>query len=138
MKRFRVVIYDREGTVTLERTDSVREAVWTFDKLVASRLFPKRVVVAIIDSNDEEVIETTETHAADDIDQFLLDCTEASVKGSVQASHLYAAYAKWSADNGKEPMTMTAFGRKIPERGIERIKRTDASAYLGMSLRGEA
>lgn len=55
---------------------------------------------------------------------------------SVRAAVLFTAYEYWCKDGGISPMSMTAFGRQLGERGLHREKRRDGWHYVGVRLEG--
>ena len=70
----------------------------------------------------------------DVLGQFLADCTTAGEGLSVRAAELYSAYKMWCEVNGEKPMTGTAFGRRVVDRGIHRVKGRQANRYEGIAL----
>ncbi|TMH34905.1 MAG: hypothetical protein E6H66_08975 [Betaproteobacteria bacterium] len=51
----------------------------------------------------------------------------------VKASAAFADYRKWSDERGEHPMTMTAFGTNVTERGFRKDKAKTVT-YLGIGL----
>ena len=67
----------------------------------------------------------------DVISAFVEDmCVES---GSVQASTLYAVYAKWAEENHEYRMSATKFGVEVAKK-YEKIKLTKGIFYKGISL----
>lgn len=66
---------------------------------------------------------------------FLDERTEQGDGLKVRASELYAAYKEWCESNGEHPMTGTAFGRRMVERGFERLKSRTCYLYVGLRVR---
>lgn len=50
-----------------------------------------------------------------------------------RAGELYEAFAAWSNARGEEPMSQTAFGRRLDERGLRRQK-VGVFSYIGVAL----
>lgn len=48
---------------------------------------------------------------------------------------LYASYVEWCADNGERPMTSTAFGIKLKERGFAKARSVRPISWVGIRLR---
>jgi putative DNA primase/helicase len=46
------------------------------------------------------------------------------------ATELYQAYAKWAEQNGETPMSQTMFGRKLTERGFEKVRDTITRRFV--------
>lgn len=57
---------------------------------------------------------------SDKLGAFIGECCQRDPSGTsrVGASALYAAYKKWAEDHGEHPITSTAFGLRIKERGF--------------------
>jgi phage/plasmid-associated DNA primase len=54
----------------------------------------------------------------------------------VSASPLYADYKQWAAVGGEQlPLTSTAFGTKLSDRGFLKIHAQRGAVYLGIGLR---
>lgn len=70
---------------------------------------------------------------SDVIGRFLGECTKSSTD-SVGAQALYKVYQAWAANEGHKPMSNTAFGRKLAERGIERRATMLGRQYSGLEL----
>ncbi len=48
---------------------------------------------------------------------------------------LYGAYQKWCEATGERPMTQTAMGKRLTERGFEQARTRDARRWRGIGLR---
>ena len=70
---------------------------------------------------------------SDVIAQFLSDCTVETENAKVKASDLYKAYEAWCGEIGEEAITGTAFGRRVREKGYEKVKKQYVH-YLGIGL----
>ncbi len=57
---------------------------------------------------------------SDPLGRFIAECVEPTPNESVQASVMYEAYKAWCAANAERPWSLTAFGRAMPERGVEK------------------
>jgi putative DNA primase/helicase len=73
---------------------------------------------------------------SDPIGQFLATATERKNGVSVTAKELYGGYCKWCAENAATPISTTAFGKRIVEKGIERTK-SGIILYRDIELRPE-
>ena len=52
------------------------------------------------------------------------------------ATALYAAYKQWATDGGERtPLTSTAFGTKLTDRGFAKIHSERGAVYLAIGLR---
>jgi putative DNA primase/helicase len=69
----------------------------------------------------------------DIIGSFLDDCCIITETATTRASQLYQAYQDWCEDNGERPMSNTRFGRRMGERGFDKVKDTYVY-YLGLGL----
>lgn len=72
-----------------------------------------------------EVRKATEDYRteSDILGAFFSDCCEMGAMYSVPATLLFATFKEWAATTGEHPMSQTAFGRRLSERGIETEKR---------------
>ena len=50
------------------------------------------------------------------------------------SAHLYAAYAEWMLANHDDPITQTAFGRALTERGFRKRHTRSGNVYDGLQL----
>lgn len=84
------------------------------------------------------------TRATDDyrceedmIGQFLEECTSAEPSGRVIIRELYEAFHRWSLKGGtKSPIRAKDFGKRLDERGIERLASNGGRYWIGLSLGG--
>jgi putative DNA primase/helicase len=83
----------------------------------------------------EKVKTATEEYRqeSDVIAQFLAECTIETETAKVKASDLYEAYKKWCEETGEEPISGNAFGRRMKEKGYERVKAVYVH-YIGIGL----
>lgn len=71
---------------------------------------------------------------SDPVGQFLLAETEPAEKAvRVNASILYARYVEWCKDNAQEPVSQTAFGRRMSDRGHQ-SRQIGVRFYEGLRL----
>jgi putative DNA primase/helicase len=72
----------------------------------------------------EKVKTATEEYRqeSDVIAQFLVECTIEHKTAKVKASDLYETYKKWCTENGEDPISGTAFGRRMKEKGYDKEK----------------
>ena len=52
----------------------------------------------------------------------------------VGASALYDLYCHWSKANGLEPISGTAFGKRLPMLGVQRVKSGGNNYYIGVRI----
>ena len=53
----------------------------------------------------------------------------------VIAGNLYKAYTKWCDESGEQhPMSQTAFGLALTERGYRKVKSDGRNKYMGIGL----
>jgi phage/plasmid-associated DNA primase len=51
---------------------------------------------------------------------------------------LYADYKQWATDGGdRSPLTSTAFGTKLTDRGVTKTHSERGAVYLGIGLRSD-
>ena len=83
----------------------------------------------------EEVQRATEDYRSemDVLGSFLEDCCIITDGAMTQASVLYQAYRDWCEENGERPVTGTRFGRRMTERGFDKVRDTYVY-YLGLGL----
>jgi len=86
------------------------------------------------------VQEATEAYRLeqDRLGQFLADRTVPAPQGSVRAADLYRAYERWCRDSGDQPMSGTAFGRQMAERGVTKTRDRTGMRYQGFVLPGRS
>ena len=70
---------------------------------------------------------------SDIIGRFLAECTKPSAD-SIGALALYKVYKAWAENEGHKPMSNTAFGRKLAERGIERVHTIVGRQYARLEM----
>jgi putative DNA primase/helicase len=83
----------------------------------------------------EIVRAATATYRAemDPLGDFLDECCTLEPNAATKAGTLYNHYTGWSNANGEQPLTGTAFGRRLSERFTKEPRR-DGKWYLGISL----
>lgn len=73
----------------------------------------------------------------DPLGLFLEERVEKKIERRLPAKVAYAAYREWMAEGGYgHPMSMTAFGLALGERGYEKTKSHGTITYLGIALSG--
>jgi P4 family phage/plasmid primase-like protien len=82
-----------------------------------------------------EVVQATSAYRdeSDIVGRFLSDCCVYDDEAMTRAGRLYKAYQSWCDDNGERPMTGTMFGRRLGDRGLDKVKTTHVF-YLGVGL----
>lgn len=67
---------------------------------------------------------------------FLEERMDLSDPAAMTASKdLYASYTGWCLENGERPMTSTAFGIKLKERGFAKAKSTRPISWVGLRIK---
>ena len=69
---------------------------------------------------------------SDPLGRFIVECIEDAPGENVQASVMYEAYKAWCAANAERPWSLTAFGRAMPERSVEK---SDGRIRVYMNVR---
>lgn len=64
----------------------------------------------------------------DPVSVFLRECVRESLDGRISARRLHDVYTDWCTENGLQPVSLTAFGRMVKERGLE-IVRSNGTKY---------
>ena len=79
---------------------------------------------------------TAEYRSEEDIvGQFLQECTIEESRARVLASELYEAFHRWSVRGGiKCPIRSKDFGKRMDERGYQRMSSSGARYWTGLSL----
>ena len=82
------------------------------------------------------VLAATNSYRSDSdlIGQFIAELCEVRPDAEIGAGALYEAYRKWSDSVGEKPMTNTAFGRNITDRGFHKDSKRKASRF-GITVR---
>lgn len=72
---------------------------------------------------------------SDEVARFVGECCEVIESVRVQSGHLYASYAEWArAQGNREPLTRTAFGRRLTESGFVESRTSNARYRKGIGL----
>jgi putative DNA primase/helicase len=75
----------------------------------------------------------------DRLADFLSECCDRGADCRAPAKALFNAYAAYSDRQGvKHPMSNTAFGRCLTERGFHKVKRNDGYHRVGLALKSRA
>ena len=84
----------------------------------------------------DEVIEATGSYRAeqDTLGAFIDDECTLAENAKATAKSLYAAYRQWCKLHGEEPMTRTAFGLQLGERGLTASRGRSARWWKGIGL----
>lgn len=88
--------------------------------------FPESVTIA----TEEYRVES------DSIGRFVDEHCVVGEFAQAKARNLYAAYRQWAEGAGEHPMTETAFGRRLAERGYEKGRVLGGLFYRGVGVRG--
>lgn len=74
----------------------------------------------------------------DVLGEFLQECCVQDEDSMVRASKLYAAYREWIQKQGHSPLSQTAFGTRLFDRGVNRRRERDGGGrpwfYVGLRL----
>jgi putative DNA primase/helicase len=73
----------------------------------------------------------------DGFGEFLRECTVADRRAKTASGDLKAAYDRWAAGEGIEPMSAYAFGLKMKARGFQSIRTAEARLFQGLRLTDE-
>ena len=65
---------------------------------------------------------------------FFDDECSISEKAHVTSKDLYAAYEKWAKDNGEDPISKTALGKRLKEKGLKDLKERGVRSWKGIGL----
>lgn len=71
---------------------------------------------------------------SDVLNQFLDEALVVNTSAKVTAGELYKHYVQWCKDTGHEPYNSTNFGRRLTERGFEKVRQSGHFYYLGIGL----
>jgi putative DNA primase/helicase len=71
----------------------------------------------------------------DQLGRFIDDCCVVGDFVRCKATPLYTAYRRWADETGEDPLTLTAFGRRMTERGFRKEKKESANVYVGIGER---
>ena len=89
----------------------------------------------------EEVMEATAGYRAemDVLGGFLADCCVMGELFAITAKDLYSAYVHWAEENGEKPMSQTAMGKRLSERGFVSFRsgKQQVRSWSGIRLRTE-
>jgi P4 family phage/plasmid primase-like protien len=70
----------------------------------------------------------------DILGRFLNDCCLIKKNLETKGKMLYAAYHRWANDSGERPITQTAFGRKLGEKGFDSYHSRNGVIWIGLGL----
>ena len=86
-----------------------------------------------------EIEEATEEYRSesDIIGDWLNECTVSGREYETKAKELYEDYCKFKDIAGEKPVTQTTFGRRLRERGIDKLNKGGRIYYKGIALKKE-
>jgi putative DNA primase/helicase len=87
------------------------------------------------------VVEATRAYRSemDWFSDWLAECCDTGNTGTVTSSQqLHASYEQWAKHYGLAPMSRNAFGRRLQERGFERLHTRRGSVFRGIEVRPAA
>jgi putative DNA primase/helicase len=70
---------------------------------------------------------------SDILGSFLEDCCDLGPGLEVGATDLYQSFKKWAKENGEYELSMTAFGRRLDERGFA-VRKAGTKYRQGLRL----
>ena len=71
---------------------------------------------------------------SDILGTFLAECCVLGDAEKVAASGIYASYKDWAVRTGEQPVSQTAFGRQLGERGFVRRKSSGRNLWQGIGV----
>jgi putative DNA primase/helicase len=72
----------------------------------------------------------------DHLGRFIQECCVKGEGFHVRAGQLYSAYKAWAERGGeKDILSLTMFGRKLPDRGFEKVEDRSGTSYVGIGIR---
>jgi putative DNA primase/helicase len=86
---------------------------------------PKEVIAATSEYRNEE----------DRLTAFIDQRCETGAHKKDAAGELYKAYKEWALENGEEPLTSTAFGRRLDEKGYGMKRGRKGRVRVGLSVK---
>ena len=76
-------------------------------------------------------------HESDQAARFAEECGVVGEYSRARFRDLYGALKKWCEENDETPISSTAFGRRLVERGFKKIKERTGVVYTGIGLRDD-
>ena len=70
----------------------------------------------------------------DSLADFMSEKCTTGAAFSAFAGNLYKAYTAWCNESGEQPMSQTAFGLALAERGFRKVKTDGRNKYMGIGL----
>lgn len=85
-----------------------------------------------------EVRDATSAYRTDSdlIGKFIDEACVLAETARATAKELFDAYEAWCSDAGEKPVTKTAFGRSLTERGFDQGRISNARYWIGIGLQG--
>jgi putative DNA primase/helicase len=72
---------------------------------------------------------------SDSLKPFIEECCEEDPNATATSKALYACYASWTEDHNESPMTSTAFGTALTERGFKKDRAGKERTQIRRGLR---
>ena len=76
--------------------------------------------------------------AMDVMTQFIEEQIEECIDNEVRANFVYTTYVAWAHKQGERPVSNTAFGLALTERGFQKKRKGNAKYYLDIKVRGNS
>ena len=70
----------------------------------------------------------------DDLGKFIADRCRLDPAREERTADLYTAYAEWAKTGGEQPLTATAFGRRLTDRGLQQTRTGGKRHWAGILL----
>lgn len=72
---------------------------------------------------------------SDQVGRFIEECCILGLFATAKGRKLYTEYQEWAKVTGEHVLTETAFGRRLTERGLEKVREKDGQTYKGIGLK---
>lgn len=90
---------------------------WQASSAAARRRFIDELLAGVSLKSGRPAVRSPAGPGSKSLDDFFSACVVKSLGDRVQSSVLYDRYRRWSLSRGEDPLTQTAFSRRLRERG---------------------